>query len=397
MAVMRVLFSTLTAYGHFFQVLPLATAARDAGHKVVFATGAVRHKLLTELGLEVVAAGRETEELVAEAARAVGVPPPSEQTAPDKHAMELISKEFCRLAPKSYVDDLLPEFERRRPDLVVHASYNPGAGLAAKVAGIPALCHASGRIRPAEDYLMVMSEDVLREYGAGELGLDLPPRYTTYLGHPYLDICPTSLQDANFVAACGERRFQLRPVGFNPPGEVPAWVRERSGTRPLVYLTLGTESDNRVLAMMREAIAGLSILDVDVLVATPKLANELGELPDNVRVEPWVAQAELLPHVDLVVQHGGNGTTFGALGSGIPQLFLQNLPGPDQLLNAGMVCDAGAGARLRHEEITATTVADAAKSLLDGEEHLAAAKEIARQVAEMPSPAEVAHRLPDFA
>jgi UDP:flavonoid glycosyltransferase YjiC (YdhE family) len=394
---MRVLFSTLTAYGHFFQVLPLAIAAKRAGHQVTFATGEVRHKLLTDLGLEVAAAGRETEELVAEAARAVGVPPPSEQKAPDKHAMELISKQFCRLAPKSYVDDLLPEFERQRPDLVIHASYNPGAGLAAKVAGIPALCHASGRIRPATDYLMVMSEDVLREYASGELGLDLPATYTTYLDHPYLDICPASLQDQDFLAACGDRRFEMRPVGFNPPGEVPAWVLERSRTRPLVYLTLGTESDNRVLAKMREAIAGLSTLDVDVLVATPKLAAELGELPANVKVESWVAQAELLPHVDLVIQHGGNGTTFGALGSGIPQLFLQNLPGPDQLLNAGMVCDAGAGERLKHEEIDAGSVAAAAKRLLGDGDRGAAAKEIARQVDAMPSPDEVARRLPDFA
>lgn len=393
---MRVLFSTLTAYGHFFQVLPLAIAAKEAGHEVVFATGQVRHELLTSLGLEVVTAGRETEELVAEAARSVGVPPPSEQKAPDRAAMELISKEFCRLAPKSYVDDLLPEFDRRRPDLVVHASYNPGAGLAARVAGIPALCHASGRIRPADDYLMVMSEDVLREYATRELGIELPARYTTYLGHRYLDICPKSLQDPDFVATCGENRLELRPVGFNPPGEVPAWVRERTRNRPLVYLTLGTESDNRVLAMMRDAITGLSTLDADVLVATPKLAGELGELPGNVRVEPWVAQAELLPHVDLVVQHGGNGTTFGALGSGIPQLFLQNLPGPDQLLNAAMVCEAGAGALLRHEEISATSVADAAKSLLGAPDRMAAAKDIAVQVAAMPSPEEIARRLPDL-
>jgi len=394
---MRVLFSTLTAYGHFFQVLPLAVAARRAGHEVVFATGEVRHKLLGELGLEVAAAGRETEELVHEAARAVGVPPPSEQAAPDRQAMELISKEFCRLAPKSYVDDLLPEFERARPDLVVHASYNPGAGLAAKAAGIPALCHASGRIRPAADYLMVMSEDVLREYASRELGLELPATYTTYLDHPYLDICPASLQDQDFVAYCGERRLEMRPVGFNPPGEIPAWVRDRSRTRPLVYLTLGTESDNRVLAMMREAITGLSTLDVDVLVATPKLATELGELPANVRVESWVAQAELLPHVDLVVQHGGNGTTFGALGSGIPQLFLQNLPGPDQLLNAGMVCDAGAGDLLKHEDITADTVAAAARNLLGEADRISAAKEIARQVDAMPTPDEIARRLPDYA
>src|SRR5690606_3869375 len=36
----RLLFYCLPGYGHVFPMLPLAAAARDAGHEVIFATGA---------------------------------------------------------------------------------------------------------------------------------------------------------------------------------------------------------------------------------------------------------------------------------------------------------------------------------------------------------------------
>lgn len=392
---MRVLFSSLSAYGHFFQLLPLALAARDEGHEVVFATGEVRHPMLTGLGFEVVAAGRTTEEVVAQAAHAAGVPVPSEDTRPNKEAMEAISMGFCRLMPQNFVDDLRPVLAGGAVDLVIHGAYNPGAGLAARVAGVTVLCHGTGRARPAGDELIGMSEVVLREY-AGELGIALPETHTTYLGHPYLDICPKSLQDPGFLAGPTER-VELRPVPFAPPGELPAWVRERADDRPLVYMTLGTESDGRVINTMRQVIEGLSALDAQVLVATPKLVDEFRVVPDNVVVERWVPQAELLPHVDLVVQHGGNGTTFATMATGVPQLFIQNLPGPDQLLNADMVCDAGAGEKMLLDEVSAEAVAMAAKRLLGDDSRRDAARAIADEIAAMPAPREVARRLPELA
>jgi UDP:flavonoid glycosyltransferase YjiC (YdhE family) len=392
---MRVLFSSLSAYGHFFQLLPLALAARDEGHQVVFATGEVRHKMLVELGLEVVAAGRSTEEVVAQAARSAGVPVPSEDTRPNEEAMKAISMGFCRLMPQNFVDDLAPVLADGSVDLVIHGAYNPGAGLAARIAGVPVLCHGTGRVRPAGDKLIEMSEVVLREYAA-ELGVSLPQTHTTHLGHPYLDITPKSLQDKGWLAG-PTKRIELRAVPFAPPGELPSWVRSRSGDRPLIYMTLGTESDGRVINTMRQVIDGLSTVDADVLVATPKLVDEFRSVPDNVVVERWVAQAQLLPHVDLVVQHGGNGTTFATMATGVPQLFIQNLPGPDQLLNADMVCDAGAGEKMLLDEVSASAVAAAAKRLIVDEERRAAARAIADEIAKMPSPREVAQRLPELA
>ncbi|MFD6068801.1 glycosyltransferase, partial [Amycolatopsis lurida] len=36
---MRLIFTSLVSHGHLYPLLPLAVAARDAGHEVLFATG----------------------------------------------------------------------------------------------------------------------------------------------------------------------------------------------------------------------------------------------------------------------------------------------------------------------------------------------------------------------
>lgn len=389
---MRVVFSGLPSFGHFLQLLPLAVAARDAGHDVTVATGEVRHPLLADLGLNPVRAGRSTNDVVAQASEQVRAQTPDFDQLEQRDAIGLISAKFSWLMPKAFVDDLLPLFDELRPDLLIHGAYSPGPGLAARLAGVPALCHGTGRPRSDEDTLMASSGQVLRDY-AETLGITLPASYPIYLGNKFLDICPPSLNDPKFMEVTD--RTQLRLVPFNAAGgELPAWVRG-DRDRPLVFLSLGTESDS--VEMLRAAIDGLSTLDVTVLVASGKLdPATLGEVPDNVVLQGWVPQADLLPHVDLVVHHGGNGTTFGSMHAGRPQLFLQNSPGPDQLLNAEMICAAGAGERLLFAEVTAEAVTTKARSLLADTARADAATEIAREMAAMPSPDEVAARLPEL-
>jgi UDP:flavonoid glycosyltransferase YjiC (YdhE family) len=329
---MRVLFASYATVGHTYPLIPLAVAVREAGHEVHFAAGDGVHAPLAANGLR-----------------------------PFRPA---------DVFGEIYAEDLEPELARLAPDLVVHEWGLPGAAVAAHRAGIPGIWHGFGRMIP------------------DGIGLELPTRNADAPGRPHLDICPPSLQDKDFLAEAD--RIELRPVPYSQPA---AGAVER-GSRPLVYLTLGTTFGTPEL--LATAIAGLARLDADVLVAAGRVRpGELGELPDGVTVRDWVSQAELLPHVDVVVHHGGSGTTLGALTVGAPQLVLPQ--GADQFANADALVAAGAGVCLLPDEVSAESVAEHARTLLLHGGNRDAARAIAEEIARMPSPAEVARRLPDYA
>lgn len=334
---MRVLFASLSSVGHTYPLIPLAVAARAAGHEVHFAAGEAVHAPLAANGLR-----------------------------PFRPA-----DAFYEI----YAEDLEPELVRLAPDLVVHEWGLPGAAVAAARAGIPGIWHGFGRMIP------------------DGIGFELPTRNADAPGRAHLDICPPSLQDKDFIAEAD--RIELRPVPFSEPASAPATER---GSRPLIYLTLGTAFGTPEL--LTTAIDGLARLGADVLVAAGRVRpSELGALPDDVTVRDWVSQAELLPHVDVVVHHGGSGTTLGALTAGVPQLVLPQ--GADQFANADALAGAGAAVRLLPDEVSADAVAENAATLLPGgigpgNGHRDAARAIAEEIARMPSPAEVARRLPDL-
>ncbi|MCR6486708.1 glycosyltransferase [Amycolatopsis sp. OK19-0408] len=323
---MRVLFAGLASVGHTYPLIPLAVAARAAGHEVHFAAGEHVHAPLHANGLR-----------------------------PFRPA-----DSFYEI----YAEDLAPELGRLRPDLVVHGWGVPGAAIAARQAGIPGLWHGFGRMFPEG------------------IGLERPG-----VGVPHLDICPPSLQDKDFLAAV--ERIPLRPVPFSEPAS-PA-LRT---SRPLVYLTLGTAFGTPEL--LKTAIEGLAALDAQVVVATGRVRpEELGAVPPNVTARAWVSQVDILPEADLVVHHGGSGTTLGALSAGVPQLVLPQ--GADQFANAKALVAAGAAQCLGPGEVSATAIADGVRELRRGPAPREAARAIAAEIARMPSPDEVARALPRWA
>ncbi|MEA5362269.1 glycosyltransferase, partial [Amycolatopsis sp., V23-08] len=332
---MRLLFTSLGSFGHTFPLLPLALAARDAGHDVVFATSEDFLPQLRKAGLETVAAGLAIKDAFGQAFAEAGPAgprrPPGE--VPPEVLGPIVAKVFGDLMPKRFIADLLPVFAHVPPDLVVSEVGNSGGVFAAMQAGIPVVTHGFGRVS-GDDPLVTHIRDAIRA-NATDLGIVLDGDLSSQ--GRFIDICPESVQEPGFVARAGADRVPLRPVGWSEPGELPAGVLDKR--RPLVYLTLGTAMGHA--GVLGAAIAGLSGLDVDVLVATGPTVDPaaLGEVPANVRLEAWVPQSELLPHVDLVVHHGGSGTTLGAFGAGVGQLLLPQ--GADQFANADAVLAAG--------------------------------------------------------
>jgi UDP:flavonoid glycosyltransferase YjiC (YdhE family) len=397
---MKIVFSSLPGYGHTYPLLPLALAAREVGHDVIYATGERFHPLLLGLGFRTVPVGVPIQEALgtvfAGKDRETG-------ELPWRGWLEPAVRAFSDLLPRRFAADLLPVLRAEQADLVVYEAGNPGAGLAAHRLGIPAVCHSNARAEAVDrgDRWRQVDMELLRTVAA-EIGVELPEGQYL-LGDRYLDIYPPSLQETSFLGR--PERVPLRPVPFSESGELPGIVlAERK--RPLVYLTLGTVFGT--VPALRAAIDGLSALDVEVVVAAwPNISvAEFGVLPGNVHLERWVPQAELLPLVDLAVHHGGPGTTLGAASAGIPQLFLP--VGFDMFLNAEVVAAAGAGRRLlpegvergddrrRADVVSAAAIAEASGGLLTDPDARQAAKAIAEEIATMPSPTEVAARLPEF-
>jgi UDP:flavonoid glycosyltransferase YjiC (YdhE family) len=392
---MRVLFSSVPLHGHVYPLLPLAIAAAGQGHDVCYAVSGSLHRPLRDLGFATKSAGIEFAAALDQAARVAsgdnGAEPPfrpDDARPRGPHPVgRLAPIVFGVVLPRAYLSDLGAILADTRPDLVVYDMANLGAGLAAHLAGVPAVAHGVGLFaRRFRRTVVSCFAPVAAELDSGvDVSALFGPAET------YLDICPPSLRDED-VAAASVRRFPMRPVAFAEPATLPAVVTR--GDRPLVYLTLGTVFGD--VDVLRAAIDGLAALDVQVVVAAgPTVAIErLGRLPGNVVVEPWVPQADLIPYTSLVVHHGGAGTTLAALAAGVPQLFLPQ--GADQPINAAAVVAAGAGDQLLRGEITAPVVTARATTLMSDVDIELRCHALATEIASMPSPAEVAGRFEEF-
>ncbi len=365
---MRILFTCRPAYGHLYPLMPLAIAARDAGHEVVFGTGAAFLDKVRSLGFDAHEVGISIQDAVDQA---------------EGDALEAIFTAFADILPQATIADLTPLLPTLRPDLVVYEMSDAGAAAAARRAGIPVVSHVIGRSMPAE--LMAAAAHRFAPLWDGNPPADL------MLGDAGIDVWPDVVRDP--VASSLPTVFRLRPVPWNEPGTVPSWLDGRD--RPLVYLTLGTVAFGAT-GVLRAAIDGLARLPVDVLVARgPGDPGEFGDLPSNVHVTGFVPQSEILPRADLVVHHGGTGTVLGALSAGLPQLVLPQ--GADQFVNAEALETANAGRALTGDEVTADAVEERAKTLLYDARVREVAARARHEIAAMPAPSEVVRRLEEFA
>ncbi len=123
-----------------------------------------------------------------------------------------------------------------------------------------------------------------------------------------------------------------------------------ASSRSFVYATFGSVAGGLGVAPYRALLDAVDGLDVRVLLTTGA-GVDLGPVPENVRVERWVPQAEALAHASLVVCHGGSGTVLGALAAGIPLVLMPLFA--DQFANAHALEAAGAARVVEPPELRA--------------------------------------------
>lgn len=373
---MRLLFTTFPAIGHLNTILPLARAARQAGHEVVVASGADLAPEITRHGFPAWEVGPTSAEAVAARVAETGGPASDESFEGDLTAM------FLPSAAKRAVD-LVPRAVRWRPDVVVHEVTEVAGAVAAAVTGARHVVHGLGVTPPAPMWEALFAPGLARlcaEWEVPSLSRDLLDEAL------YLDVFPPALR---FAPPAWRRVTPIRPgIGEPAPGEtLPAALDALPHART-VHLTLGTIF-HETPGVLEAAIAGLRELPYNLVVTTGPGTDPtvFGPQPPHVLLAPYLPHALLLPRCSLVVAHGGAGVLLGALAHGLPQLVLPQ--GADQFVNAELGARAGAALSLAPEEVSADTVADAARALLGQDGFARAAARVRAEIDAMPGPARV--------
>ena len=361
---MRVLFSSTWGYGHIFPMLPLARAFRDAGHDVLWATSAEATRHVAAAGLDTAPAGagrgRSSCDALGRLHAIAGT------ISPPERAAFMYPHLFGELLTPPMVADLLPLAQEWRPDLMIHEHGELASPLVGAVLATPSVTHSFGGAIPAP-IVTAAAEKVAPLWAAHG---QQPAPYAGCFTSLYLDICPSSVQSVELGHIPAVQ--PLRPASRGPdrpPGDGP----------PLVYLTLGTVQNRAPILPV--VAAALATLPVRLLVAVGPDGDPdaLGDLPDNVQVEKWVDQADVLERCDVVVSHAGSGTFLGALANGRPQLCLPLAA--DQFRNSAGGARSGAALVLNPGEVNAKSVTQAVSRLLVEDSFRDAAREVSAEIA----------------
>jgi len=164
----------------------------------------------------------------------------------------------------------------------------------------------------------------------------------------------------------------IGPVTWSPPIPFPDWWDDLPQDRPLVYVTLGSSGQGKLLPLVVQALSGLP---VTVLAATAGTI-ELAKLPANARVANFLPGEAAARRAALVICNGGSPTCHQALAAGVPVIGIAgNL---DQFLNMDGILQAGAGRLLRSDRFSGPELGAAVRFLLNDASAKASAKGIAK-------------------
>ena len=181
------------------------------------------------------------------------------------------------------------------------------------------------------------------------------------------------------------QRAEAGPLPIALPG---SWS---GSVAPLVYATLGTVagSIDELSQAYRLVLDAVRTLAVRVILTTGEALDpaSLGPMPDNVVALRFVPQADLLPHVQAVLCHGGSGTVLGTLAAGIPMVVLPLFA--DQPTNAARVEAVGAGLSVPYAGATTEALASALGRVLEEPSFTERARAIAAEMASLAPVSEV--------
>jgi UDP:flavonoid glycosyltransferase YjiC (YdhE family) len=345
----RVLFASTQGAGHFGPLIPFIDSCLTKGHEVLI----VGPPTLKARGYPFEAGAVPPDEILGPLWAAMPSLPPGQGD------VVVVGEIFARLNVDAMLATLEEAIEDWRPDLVVREASEFASAIAADIHGVRHVRVSIG-VGLVEAAALGLAEPALDERRSGIV--------ERIAASPYLTFFPPSVDPPLFDVT----RFRHPGVDGGTTSLPDRWPGDE---QPLVYASFGSVAATfppaaQVYASLLAAVADLP---VRVLLTTGGNEIELGEVPQNVHLERWVSEPEILGHASAMVGHGGSGTTLSALAAGCPLVSVPLFG--DQPMNAARVAAAGAGV-----VATVTGIGGGITRVLEHERYAAAAVLVADEM-----------------
>ena len=351
-----ILIYTSPARGHLYPMMDIAIALRAEGHRVVIQTLSSEQNWVIGEGLEFRPISTEIESLALEDFKAT-------------NPLSQIKSAFARWLERApyEVDDLQDSCAEISPDLLIVDVNSWGASAFAEAKrrpwamfmpycmpmpspdtpafgpGFPPPRGWMGRLRDHMFWAVLRFTigGIVKQWDALRLGLGVPPlRSIENLFHrPDLLLYrtaepfeyPRSVWPANIQA--------IGPGLWAPPSDPPDWLDDLPHPRILVSVSTELQEDG---AIVETALHALQDEPGSVIVTTAALDPEKFVVPhDRVRITRFLPHASVIPKVDLVITHGGMGTTQRSLAAGVPVCVIPWGRDQNETARRAEICDAG--------------------------------------------------------
>jgi UDP:flavonoid glycosyltransferase YjiC (YdhE family) len=377
---MRLLLTSQPAYGHLFPLLPVAHAARAAGHDVAIATSELFSPAVESAGFRALAAGMNW--LEADKSTV----PAELRPSPGSTLEQYFAQQFVRASALPMAADLIRLAQSWRPDVIVRDRTEFGGAIAADAIGAPSCAIQVGNPSLITAAVLEASEEPFNQARMA-VGLGRDPGMIGLEGRPVLMFAPPGVTEPAIPLPRQLRYFRPTALDHDPSDRLPDWATTLGDKRPVVYATLGTVFNNPAYELpffpsLLNAVRD-EPLDVVVTVGPNVEPTSLVGAPANVRVERFVPQSVLFPRVGLVISHGGFGTVLAAIEHGIPLIVVPF--GADQHLNAAAVERLGIGIAMDADGVEPRTIRTAIRRVLGDPSYRESARRLQAAAAALPS------------
>jgi len=353
------LFVNIQARGHINPTLPVVADLVDRGERVIYCLPPEDESLIRPTGASFRAVPNNLPE--ARERRGGGMSLAELPAATVRGAIRTLPR-------------LLEIVAADQPSYVVYDAYCLAGRLLAQLAGLPAVATYATY---AVNQQVLFSEAFGRLSDPASVQSGLPgleeamEQLVAKFDVPAIGLLDLLVHSEPLNIAFLPREFQPAGETFDdrwvfvgpslaPRAETVALPLEHLEGGPVAYVSLGTVYNERP-DFFRTVLEAFRGTEWRVVVATGEWVDPeaLGPVPDNVVLQPWVPQLEMLEKADVFVSHGGMNSTMEALASAVPLVVVPQQS--EQRVTADRVRELGLGRRLDPDDVTPESLWEAVR------------------------------------